>query len=100
MTVVHIAAVAAAGFVGLALVGVAWRLLTGPSAADRVIATDMLGLLAIGLAALTAVLAGHAAFLDVAFAIALFGFLGAVAFAGLLEGAADPPTRDPGEGGD
>ncbi|BBK41339.1 hypothetical protein STVA_13590 [Allostella vacuolata] len=89
MTLVELAARAAMALVGLGLVGVAWRLLTGPSAADRVIATDMLGLLAIAIAALTAVLAIHAAFLDIAFAIALFGFLGAVAFAGLLEGAAE-----------
>ncbi|WP_374449167.1 monovalent cation/H+ antiporter complex subunit F [Stella sp.] len=91
MTIVAMAATAAACLVGLALIGVAWRLLAGPSAADRVIATDMLGLLAIAIAALAAVLAGHAAFLDVAFAIALFGFLGAVAFAGLLERASRSP---------
>ncbi|BBK30377.1 multisubunit sodium/proton antiporter MrpF subunit [Stella humosa] len=90
--IVTLAATMAAIIVGLALLGVAWRLLLGPSAADRVIATDMLGLVAIALAALTAVLAAHAAFLDIAFAIALFGFLGAVAFAGLLEGAAERPA--------
>lgn len=94
MTILTWAAAATAGLVGAALVAVVWRLLSGPSSADRVIATDMLGLLAIAIAALTAVFAGHAAFLDVAFAVALFGFLAAVAFAGLLEGAA----RGPGGG--
>lgn len=94
MTIVTLAAAATLGLVGIAAVGVAWRLLTGPSAADRIIATDMLGLLAIGLAALTAVFADHSAYLDVAFAIALFGFLGAVAFAGLLEGVASDPESE------
>lgn len=71
--------------VGLALFAVAWRLLTGPSSADRVIATDMLGLVAICTAALVAGMTGYQAFLDVAFGIALFGFLAAVAFGALLE---------------
>lgn len=69
----------------LALLAVSWRLLRGPSSADRVIATDMLGLLAICVAALVAGLTGYQAFLDVAFGIALFGFLAAVAFGALLE---------------
>lgn len=71
--------------VSLALFAVAWRLLTGPSSADRVIATDMLGLVAICTAALVAGMTGYQAFLDVAFGIALFGFLAAVAFGALLE---------------
>ncbi|MDX2104237.1 MAG: cation:proton antiporter [Alphaproteobacteria bacterium] len=68
-----------------AILAVAWRLLAGPSSADRVIATDMLGLLAIALAALVAGLTGQQAFLDVALGIAVFGFLAAIAFACLLE---------------
>ena len=64
---------------------VIWRLLKGPSAADRVIATDMLGLLGIAIAALAAYFSGLDAYLDIAVGIALFSFLGAVAFAALLE---------------
>lgn len=71
--------------VGMGLAAVGWRVLRGPSTADRAIATDMLGLIGICVAALTAVLAGHSAFLDVALGIAVFGFVGAVALAGLLE---------------
>ena len=67
-----------------------WRLLRGPSSADRAIATDMLGLLGIAVAAATACLTGHTAYLDIAVGIAFFGFLGAVAFAGLLERAEVP----------
>ena len=75
----------AAGLVTFAVIAVSWRLLRGPSYADRVIATDMLGLLAICIAALVAGISGYTAFLDVAFGIALFGFLAAIAFSALLE---------------
>lgn len=79
------ASLIAAGLIFCSLGAVAWRLLAGPSAADRLIAADMLGLLAICIAATTAIVAGDGAYLDIAFGIATVGFLGAVAFAGLLE---------------
>jgi multicomponent Na+:H+ antiporter subunit F len=87
----------AALLVAFGCIPVAVRLLAGPSSADRVIATDMLGLLGVCFAALVAVIAGHAAFLDIAFGIALVGFLGAVAFARLLERASTPPGVEPAE---
>lgn len=87
----------AAGIVTLGLLPVAFRLLAGPSSADRAIATDMLGLLGVCLAALTALLAGHAAFLDIALGIALVGFLAAVAFARLMERASAPRIAEPAE---
>lgn len=87
----------AALLVALGCIPVAVRLLAGPSSADRVIATDMLGLLGVCFAALVAVIAGHAAFLDIAFGIALVGFLGAVAFARLMERAGRPPAAEPAE---
>lgn len=85
MTLVMGAAVVGMVLVGIGLVAVGWRVLAGPSTADRAIATDMLGLIGICVAALLAVIAGHSAFLDVALGIAVFGFAGAVALAGLLE---------------
>ncbi len=85
MTFPVLAMIIALGAMCVALGAVAYRLLRGPSAADRVIATDMLGLIAICVAALVAGLTGYRAFLDVAFGIALFGFLAAVAFGALLE---------------
>lgn len=91
------AAALAAGIVTLGLLPVAFRLLAGPSSADRAIATDMLGLLGVCLAALTALLAGHAAFLDIALGIALVGFLAAVAFARLMERASAPRIAEPAE---
>ncbi len=91
------AAALAAAIVTLGLLPVAFRLLAGPSSADRAIATDMLGLLGVCLAALTALLAGHAAFLDIALGIALVGFLAAVAFARLMERASAPRIAEPAE---
>lgn len=91
------AAALAAAIVTLGLVPVVFRLLVGPSAADRAIATDMLGLLGACIAALTAVLAAHAAFLDIALGIALVGFLAAVAFARLMERAGRSPAPGPAE---
>lgn len=85
MSILQIAALASAGFVGIGLTGVVWRLLRGPSTADRAIALDMLGLIGIAAAALIAVIAGHKGFIDVAFGIAILAFLTAVALAGLLE---------------
>lgn len=81
--------------VTLALLCIARRLLLGPSLADRVIATDMLGLVGLVMASLFSVIAGHQGYLDIAFGIAVFGFLAAVAFAGLLERGGS--QRDPGE---
>ncbi len=71
--------------VSTALFAVLWRIVRGPSSADRVIATDMLGLLGISFAALLAALTGLQGFLDVAFGVAIFGFLTAVGFGALLE---------------
>ncbi|MGX9963547.1 monovalent cation/H+ antiporter complex subunit F [Roseomonas sp. F4] len=83
--------------VALGLVPVAWRLLVGPSSADRAIATDMLGLIGVCAAGLTALLAGHAAFLDIALGIALVGFLAAISFARLLERASRKQAPEPAE---
>jgi len=95
MSFLGICVYASTVIVATAVVAVSWRLLRGPSSADRVIATDMLGLLAICLTALTAALTGFQAYLDIAFGIAIFGFLSAVAFAALLERASSP--KEPAE---
>jgi multicomponent Na+:H+ antiporter subunit F len=87
----------AAVLVALGCIPVTVRLLAGPSSADRVIATDMLGLLGVCIAALVALIAWHPAFLDIAFGIALVGFLGAIAFARLLERAGAASAQEPAE---
>lgn len=62
-----------------------FRMIVGPGYADRFIAFDMLSAIAVGLAGLTAAITGRREFLDVAFAVALIGFLATCALAGLLE---------------
>jgi len=69
--------------IALALAG--WRLVKGPSFADRFVAFDMLTALGIGFSGLTSVATGRGAFLDIALALALINFVGTVAFALFLE---------------
>tara|TARA_R110002110_G_C13461959_1_gene718344 strand:+ start:5640 stop:5975 length:336 start_codon:yes stop_codon:yes gene_type:complete len=58
-----------------------FRLLRGPTFADRVVALDMLALLGIAFIGVIAVVTKEYAYLDVAIALALVGFLATVAFA-------------------
>lgn len=85
MNIVMWATIIAALLLIPAVALVAWRMLAGPSSADRVIATDMLGLLGISLASLATAYTGYTAYLDIGVGVALISFLGAVAFASLLE---------------
>lgn len=62
-----------------------WRLISGPTVIDRVIALDMLTGVAIALAAMTAVATRRREFLDVGFGLALISFVGTCAFAAFLE---------------
>ena len=78
------------------------RLVLGPSLPDRVVALDLLTLLAMAYAALYAISADEQAFLDVSIALALVAFLATVAFARFCErrqerDAAEksPPTAAP-----
>lgn len=61
------------------------RLLSGPGYADRFIALDMLTGVAVAMGALTCIITGRREFLDVAFGLALFGFIGTCALAAFLE---------------
>lgn len=61
------------------------RIVVGPSIFDRVIALDMVGGLCLGLIVLFAIYFEQPVLLDAAFAIAVVGFLGTVAFARYLE---------------
>lgn len=68
-----------------ALLLAAWRMVRGPSFADRFVALDMLTAVAIGFAAITAVATGRGAFLDIALGISLINFVATAAFAAFLE---------------
>ena len=74
----------------LALVGLAMfltfvRLVRGPTLPDRVVALDLMGVLAVGMLAAYAVATGQPGLMDPAAVLALVGFLGTVAFARYLE---------------
>lgn len=81
---------AAIAWAMMALLGVAlglagWRMLHGPTLADRFVAFDMLTAVAVAFSALTAVATGRSGFLDVALVLALVNFVATAAFARFLE---------------
>jgi len=67
-----------------------FRLVRGPSLADRVVGLDLMAILAIGFMTVYAVAAEQPMFLDVAVVLALIAFLGTVAFARFIEKGALP----------
>ncbi|MCW2335943.1 multicomponent Na+:H+ antiporter subunit F [Sphingobium sp. B2D3A] len=69
----------------LAFLLAGWRMVTGPSFADRFVALDMLTAIAVGFAALTTLATGRGAFLDIALGISLINFVATAAFAVFLE---------------
>ena len=80
-------------FISLALT--VFRLLRGPTLADRVVALDMLALLGIAFIGVIAVATKEYAYLDVAIALALVGFLATVAFARYIYRSAQMKKPDP-----
>ena len=65
---------------------VLYRVIRGPSAADRIIAVDILGVLSIGILALLGLHHGQGFFMDIALIWALLSFVASLAFAKILEG--------------
>jgi multicomponent Na+:H+ antiporter subunit F len=61
------------------------RIVKGPTLPDRIVATDLLGVLVVGLIVVLAGRSGVRATLDAAMVIALIGFLGTVAYATYVE---------------
>ncbi|MBP7675593.1 MAG: cation:proton antiporter [Thermoanaerobaculia bacterium] len=70
---------------GLALLLTLVRIAKGPTLPDRVVGLDLLGTLGMSVAAVLALAAGDAVYIDVAIVLALLSFLGTVAFAVYLE---------------
>ena len=60
---------------------VLWRLAKGPTAADRVIALDLLSMLVVAFLVTVSIHARETSYLDVAIAYACIAFLGTVALA-------------------
>jgi multicomponent Na+:H+ antiporter subunit F len=62
-----------------------FRLVRGPSLPDRVVAMDLIGILAVGLIVVLAASASVRAALDAAIVIALIAFVATVAYATYIE---------------
>jgi multicomponent Na+:H+ antiporter subunit F len=69
------------GMVGVALFLGFWRLVVGPSLADRIVALDLMGVLSVAFIALFAIGVDLPVLLDAAMVVALVAFLATVAFA-------------------
>ena len=69
----------------LAILGALFRVLRGPSLADRVVALDLVAYLAMGFLTTYAVLVGEETFIDAALVLGLLAFLGTVAVARYIE---------------
>ncbi|MDD5292454.1 MAG: cation:proton antiporter [Candidatus Omnitrophica bacterium] len=65
---------------------VLYRLVKGPTAADRSVAVDVLGILVIGICAILAIFTHKSWYMDIAIAWALQSFIGVLALAKYLEG--------------
>jgi len=65
---------------------VLFRVIFGPTAADRIVAVDILGILIVGLLALLGLHYKQGFFMDVALIWALLSFVASLAFSKILEG--------------
>lgn len=66
---------------GLALLVSVVRIIIGPTLADRVLALDLMTIVAMGFVGAIAIRSGLTLYLDIAIALALLGFMATVAFA-------------------
>lgn len=63
-----------------------WRILKGPTAPDRAVAIDMLGILIVGFCAILSIPTRRDWYIDIGIAWALQSFIGIMALAKYLEG--------------
>jgi multicomponent Na+:H+ antiporter subunit F len=85
LSMTELASGAALAMVGVALFLTFVRLVRGPTLPDRVVALDLMGVLAVGMIVAYAVAMDQPVLLDPAAVLALVAFLGTVAFARYLE---------------
>lgn len=71
-----------------------FRLITGPTDTDRVIALDLLFAIAVVACLCAAITSGSTAFLDVAIGLSLVGFVATIAWARLIEQQTDERRQD------
>lgn len=77
----HLATTISLGILTLALLLTIYRIITGPSLLDRILALDMLVAVVLGYIVVIALRTGFMLYLDIAIALGLVGFLSTVAFA-------------------
>ena len=78
---IDIAGLSALAMLLVGMILVLWRLARGPTAADRVIALDLLSVLVVAFRVAVSIHARETGYLDVAIAYACIAFLGTVALA-------------------
>ncbi|MGE7094045.1 Na(+)/H(+) antiporter subunit F1 [Lysinibacillus sp. NPDC048646] len=69
----------------LSMIAVIYRMVKGPSASDRVVALDSLGVTLISLIGLFSVLVETSFFLEIVLLLAILSFIGTVAFSKFIE---------------
>jgi multicomponent K+:H+ antiporter subunit F len=84
MMVLHLVLPWVMGALALALALSTWRLLRGPSLADRILALDTLYINALALLITAGLWLGSTLYFEVALLIGLFGFIGTVVLATFL----------------
>lgn len=95
----ELATYAALAILALALLVSLARIVLGPTLSDRVLALDMLTVVAMGFVGAVAIRTGLMLYLDIAIALALLGFLATVALARyiLLSANQSEMKREEGE---
>jgi len=78
---INFAGLATLAMLQISMVLVIWRLARGPTAADRVIALDLLSVLVVAFLVAVSIHTRETSYLDVAIAYACIAFLGTVALA-------------------
>lgn len=92
---VQVATLVALGLLLVGLFVTVIRLIRGPNLGDRILALDLITVLAAGFIAAFAVLTGFSLYIDIAIALALVSFLSTVALARyLLSRAAERQRRE------
>ena len=72
-------------FISLAMIGLIYRVIKGPTVADRVVALDAIGISLVSVVALVSLVLETSAFLDIILLIGILAFIGTVAFSKYLE---------------
>ena len=88
----HLAGLAALAMLLVGMGLVLWRLARGPTAADRVIALDLLSMLVVAFLVTVSIHAQETSYLDVAIAYACIAFLGTVALARYISRVSRKPS--------